>query len=237
MNRQPNLSNLQYRDPTLREVIDYLKNNDENIVVDASGYLQHLTYNNDLIKEDTRQYGGIPLLIRLLQHRNSEIVRNACGSLKNLAFGRTNDINKKAINADGGVKALAQVIKNTSNVHVREEATGALCNISACDELKESVFHQVADVIIQFVVVPSSGMLRSLPPDQAKHGTATVFRNGTGILRNISAASPETRKLLRVAPNLIESLLFFLRSSIQRNQVDNRAVENVVCILRNLSYR
>lgn len=94
MNRQPNLSNLQYRDPTLREVIDYLKSNDENIVIDASGYLQHLTYNNDLIKEDTRQYGGIPLLIRLLQHRNSEVVRNSCGSLKNLAFGRANDINK-----------------------------------------------------------------------------------------------------------------------------------------------
>lgn len=99
------------------------------------------------------------------------------------------------------------------------------------------MFHQVADIIVQYVVVPSSGMLRSLPPDQAKHGTATVFRNGTGILRNVSAASPETRKLLRVAPNLIEALLFFLRSSIQRNQVDNRAVENVVCLLRNLSYR
>ena len=57
MNRQPNMSTLQYRDPTLREVIDYLKHHDENIVADASGYLQHLTYNNDLIKEDTRQYG------------------------------------------------------------------------------------------------------------------------------------------------------------------------------------
>lgn len=112
-----------------------------------------------------------------------------------------------------------------------------MCNISACDDLKEHVFHQVADVIVQFVVVPASGMLRSLPPDQAKHGTAVVFRNGTGILGNVSAASPETRKLLRVAPNLIEALLFFLRSSIQRKQVDNRAVENVCCILRNLSYR
>lgn len=181
--------------------------------------------------------GGIPLLIRLLQHRNSEVVRNCCGCLKNLAFGRANDINKKAISSDGGVRALAQVIKTTGNVHVREEATGALCNISACDDLKEHVFHQIADVVVQYVVVPSSGMLRSLPPDQARHGTAVVFRNGTGILRNISAASPETRKLMRVAPNLIEALLFFLKSSIQKHQVDNRSVENVVCILRNLSYR
>lgn len=99
------------------------------------------------------------------------------------------------------------------------------------------MFHQVVDIVVQYVVVPSSGMLRSLPPDQAKHGTTTVFRNGTGILRNVSAASPETRKLLRVAPNMIEALLFFLRTSIQRNQIDNRAVENVVCLLRNLNYR
>ncbi|KAI6212213.1 Fibronectin type III domain-containing protein [Aphelenchoides besseyi] len=237
MYRQSDQSNLQWRDPTLKEVIDYLKSNDEDVVLDASGYLQHLTFNNDLIKEDTRKYDGIPLLIRLLQHRNSEVVRNACGSLKNLAFGRGNDVNKKEIYSKGGVKALGQVLKTTSNVHVREEATGALWNISSSDDLKEPVFHQVADVVVQYVVVPSSGLLNSQPAEHAKHGTATVFRNGTGILRNVSAATPETRKLLRVAPNLIEALLFALRTSIQRRQVDTRSVENIVCILRNLSYR
>jgi hypothetical protein len=72
MNRQPNLSNLQYRDPTLREVIDYLKSNDEEIVVDASGYLQHLTYNNDLIKEDTRQYGNFINIWEILAFFNCE---------------------------------------------------------------------------------------------------------------------------------------------------------------------
>jgi hypothetical protein len=38
-------------------VIDYLKSPDQSLVLDASGYLQHLTYNNDTIKEETRNYG------------------------------------------------------------------------------------------------------------------------------------------------------------------------------------
>lgn len=50
-------SSLQWRDPTLKEVIDYLKSPDQTLVLDASGYLQHLTFNNDLIKEETRNYG------------------------------------------------------------------------------------------------------------------------------------------------------------------------------------
>ncbi|CAD5227143.1 unnamed protein product [Bursaphelenchus xylophilus] len=237
MYRQPNSSSLQWRDPTLKEVIEYLKSNDEEVVKDASGYLQHLTYHNDLIKEDTRQYGGIPLLIKLLQHPNSEIVRNCCGSLKNLCHGKENDVNKKAINADGGIKALGQVLKTTSSVHVREEATGALWNISSCDDLKEPVFHQVADLVVSNVVVPSSGVQHNQAPEHGKHGTAGVFRNGTGILRNVSAASAEIRKLLRVVPGLIEALLFFLKAALDRQQVDNQAVENVVSLLRNLSYR
>ena len=71
------------------------------MLLDASGYLQHLTYHNDVIKEETRQYGGIPLLVKLLDHPNPEIVRNACGCLKNLAYGRENDENKVRIVEDG----------------------------------------------------------------------------------------------------------------------------------------
>ncbi|CAD5221870.1 unnamed protein product [Bursaphelenchus okinawaensis] len=237
MYKQPNSGNLQWRDPTLKEVIEYLKSNDEEVVKDASGYLQHLTYHNELIKEDTRQYGGIPLLVKLLSHSNPEIVRNCCGSLKNLCHGKNNDVNKNAINADGGIKALGQVLKTTSSVHVREEATGALWNISSCDDLKEPVFHQVADLVVSYVVVPASGIMQNQAPEHGKHGTASVFRNGTGILRNVSAASAEIRKLLRVVPGLIEALLFSLKASLDRQQVDTQAVENTVSLLRNLSYR
>jgi hypothetical protein len=242
--RQPNSGNLHWRDPTLKEVIDYLKNQDPEVQRNASGYLQHLTYNDNVIKEETRSLGGIPLLIRLLDSEQSEIQRNACGCLKNLAFGRENDENKKVIMECNGVRALSNVIKNTPESHVKEEASGALWNISSCDELKEPVLNQVADTIVNTIVIPGSGWSQNntvttkpTPQQNGKSFGLNVFRNGTGILRNVSAANAQARHLLRKSPNLIESLLHYLNSAINRNQVDTRAVENVVCILRNLSYR
>uniref|UniRef100_A0A914NE32 Fibronectin type-III domain-containing protein n=1 Tax=Meloidogyne incognita TaxID=6306 RepID=A0A914NE32_MELIC len=141
-------SSLQWRDPTLKEVIDYLKSPDPNLVLDASGYLQHLTFNNDLIKEETRNYGGIECLINLLNSSNQEILRNVCGCLKNLAFGKLNDANKRLIYQKNGLKSLAQLLKTCQNSLVHEEATGALWNISSADELKEPILNQTAEAVI-----------------------------------------------------------------------------------------
>lgn len=38
--------------------------------------------------------GGILNLVNLLNTENLEILRNSCGCLKNLAFGKNNDENK-----------------------------------------------------------------------------------------------------------------------------------------------
>ena len=43
--------------------------------------------------------------------------------------------------------------------------------------------------------------------------------------------------MMRSCSGLVDSLLFVLRSVVGKNAVDNKAVENSVCILRNLSYR
>lgn len=45
---------VHWRDPTLKEVIEYLDSNDKVEQLNASGYLQHLTYNDNVIKEETR---------------------------------------------------------------------------------------------------------------------------------------------------------------------------------------
>lgn len=230
---------MQWRDPTLKEVIDYLKSSDPEVQRNASGYLQHLTYNDNVMKEETRNLNGIPLLVRLLDSDQPEIQRNACGCLKNLAFGRENDQNKEVIMECNGVKALGNVIKSSSDNHVKEEATGALWNISSYDNLKEPVLNQVVETIINQIVIPLSGFSRQTndTPQDGNKTLGNIFRNGTGILRNVSAANNQSRFTLRKAPNLIESLIHFLKISVIKNQVDTRAVENVVCILRNLSYR
>jgi len=91
-------------------------------------------------------------LIRLLSSQNPEILRNLCGCLKNLAFGKANDPNKRLIQQKGGLKAMAQLLRTVANPLVHEEATGAIWNISSADELKEAVLNQCAETVIQYAV-------------------------------------------------------------------------------------
>lgn len=55
--------------------------------------------------------------------------------------------------------------------------------------------------------------------------------------RNLSSAGLDGRTMMRLCPGLVDSLLWTVRSAQGKNDVDNKAVENSVCILRNLSYR
>uniref|UniRef100_F1KQH5 Juxtamembrane domain-associated catenin n=1 Tax=Ascaris suum TaxID=6253 RepID=F1KQH5_ASCSU len=227
---------LHWRDPTLREVIEYLDSADKVEQLNASGYLQHLTFNDNAIKEETRELKGIPKLVKLLGSDVTDIQKNACGCLKNLSFGKENDNNKRAIRAAGGLTALTALLRQTPDAHVREEATAALWNLSSCDDLKPLILEQCSDAIVQRVVVPCSGIDQAADSESTR-SNSNVFRNGTGVLRNVSAASVAARKTLRACPRLVDSLVHYLTRAVLSNQVDARAVENVVCILRNLSYR
>uniref|UniRef100_A0A8R1TVP6 Fibronectin type-III domain-containing protein n=1 Tax=Onchocerca volvulus TaxID=6282 RepID=A0A8R1TVP6_ONCVO len=272
---------LHWRDPTLREVIEYLDSANKVEQLNASGYLQHLTFNDNAIKEETRELGGIPKLVRLLSSDVPDIQKNVCGCLKNLSFGKENDENKRAINGAGGIVALAALLRQTHDAQVMEEVTATLWNLSSCDDLKPAILSQVSESITQRIVVPGSGSIRN----NAESGLSmshsiNMFKNGTGVLRqissilrvllsitllrffndstrfhneivifnnylelenrifrNVSAASCNARKILRGCPGLIESLIHYLHYAILRNQIDTRSVENVVCTLRNLSYR
>uniref|UniRef100_W6NC55 Fibronectin and Armadillo domain containing protein n=1 Tax=Haemonchus contortus TaxID=6289 RepID=W6NC55_HAECO len=232
--------NLQWRDPSLKEVIDYLDNPDREKQLNASGYLQHLTFSDNLIKDETREYGGIPKLVQLLRSDMPVIQKNACACLKNLCFGKENDKNKLAILDADGVRMLSAVLHSTHDAAVKEEATAALWNLSSADMLKPVILDAATDALVQQVVAATPVyQANGIPNDSdplRPYSTAT-FKNATGVLRNISAANAAARKRLRACPNLIEGLVHFLTVAIQRNQVDSQTVENVVCLLRNLSYR
>ena len=73
---------VQWRDPDLSEVIEFLNNPNSVIKANAAAYLQHLCYMDDPVKAKTRQLGGIPPLVGLLTHEIPEIHRNACGALR-----------------------------------------------------------------------------------------------------------------------------------------------------------
>ena len=73
---------VQWRDPDLHEVIEFLQNPNAVIKANAAAYLQHLCYMDDPVKAKTRQLGGIPPLVALLSHEIPEIHRNSCGALR-----------------------------------------------------------------------------------------------------------------------------------------------------------
>ena len=53
----------------------------------------------------------------------------------------------------------------------------------------------------------------------------------------MSSAGDYGRKKLRECDGLVESMLYLVRNAIERANIDNKSVENAVCVLRNLSFR
>ncbi|CAI2352274.1 unnamed protein product [Caenorhabditis sp. 36 PRJEB53466] len=236
-------SNIQWRDPSLKEVVEYLSSADKDKQLNASGYLQHLMYTDNSLKEEVREHGGIPRLIALLKSDVPRIQKNACACIKNVCFGKTNDANKMAVMEADGVRHLAEVLRTTHDASVKEEATAALWNLSSADPLKPVILDAATEILSQQVIAPiyhsasNGGTSNGSSVDPSRHFASTLFKNSTGILRNVSAASQQARRRLRDVPNLIEGLVYFLTHAIQKSQVDTPTVENAVCLLRNLSYR
>ncbi|XP_064476497.1 splicing regulator ARVCF-like isoform X1 [Ornithodoros turicata] len=232
---------VRWRDPDLHEVIEFLGHPNSVVRANAAAYLQHLCYMDDNMKQKTRALGGIPLLIELLDQEIPEIQRNACGALRNVSYGRQNDENKRAIRNAGGIPALIRLLRKTPDNEIRELVTGVLWNLSSCEELKRPIIDDALPVLVNHVIIPLSGWDRNR--DRADHNKpqeiywTIVFRNASGVLRNVSSAGEFARKRLRECEGLCDALLHLLRAAVRKNDIDNKSVENCVCILRNLSYR
>ncbi|XP_076355944.1 catenin delta-2-like isoform X4 [Tachypleus tridentatus] len=232
---------VRWRDPDLHEVIEFLGHPNSVIRTNAAGYLQHLCYNDDHMKQKTRALGGIPPLIELLNQDIPEIQRNACGTLRNLSYGRQNDENKRAIKNAGGIPALIRLLQKTPHNEIKELVTGILWNLSPLEDLKRSIIDDGLSVIVNHIIIPHSGWNCHADPDGQSRVQeiwwSTVFRNASGILRNISSAGEYSRRKLRECEGLVEAMLFLVKSAIGKNDIDNKSVENCVCVLRNLSFR
>lgn len=227
-------STLRWRDPNLAEVISFLNNPNNAIKANAAAYLQHLCYMDDPNKQRTRNLGGIPPLVRLLAYDIPEIHKNACGALRNLSYGRQNDENKRVIKNAGGITALVNLLCRTQDSEVRELVTGVLWNMSSCEDIKRAIIDEGLIIIVNNIIKPHSGWDPVCPGDTC---FSTVFRNASGVLRNVSSAGEYARTSLRNSEHLVECLLYVVRMAIEKNNIGNKTVENCVCILRNLSYR
>lgn len=102
-------------------------------------------------------------------------------------------------------------------------------------DLKRCIIDEALLVLVNIVIIPHSGWDRNGPGGETVW--STVFRNSSGILRNVSSLGDYGRKKLRECEGLVDSLLYLVRRAIEKANIDNKSVENCVCVLRNLSYR
>ncbi|XP_078681937.1 catenin delta-2-like isoform X1 [Branchiostoma floridae x Branchiostoma belcheri] len=230
---------MAWRDPDLPELIEMLREPHPPVQANAAAYLQHLCYGDDPVKAKIRSLGGIPELVQLLDHPSPDVHRNAAGALRNLAYGKANDENKSAINNANGIPALVRLLRKTPDTEVQELVTGVLWNLSSHPPLKQAVIDDALAVLTNRIIIPHSGWEASPDADSKPRDIqwSVVFRNATGCLRNVSSAGPDARRKMRECDGLVDALLHVLQTAIGKNDMDNKSVENCMCVLRNLSFR
>lgn len=174
------------------------------------------------------------------------MTKNACGALRNLSFGRKNDENKRTIRNANGIPVLVRLLRKAAdNQDIKELVTGILWNLSSCEDLKRPILDDAVSSLLALIIIPASGWDAQAQSDllagpmghREPMYWSNVFRNASGVLRNVSSAGEYARRKLREAEGLVEALLFLVRSAISKNDMDNKSIENCVCVLRNLSYR
>ncbi|XP_015255244.1 PREDICTED: catenin delta-1-like isoform X1 [Cyprinodon variegatus] len=230
-----------WRQPELPEVIAMLNYRLDPVKTNAAAYLQHLTFKNDKVKSEVRRLKGIPALVSMLDHPSKDVHHSACGALKNISFGRDAD-NKIAIKNCDGVPALVRLLRKTNDQDLTDTITGTLWNLSSHDSVKMEIVDHALHALADEVIVPHSGWERgniggeeSCKPRHLEWETSLT--NTAGCLRNVSSERSEARRKLRECTGLVDSLMYIVQSQINRKDVDNKLVENCVCLLRNLSYQ
>ncbi|XP_036107784.1 plakophilin-2 [Molossus molossus] len=201
----------------------------------AATFIQHECFQKSEARKRVYQLQGIPKLMNLLKVQNEDVQRAVCGALRNLVF-EDND-NKLEVVELNGVPRLLQVLKQTRDLETKKQITGLLWNLSSNDKLKNLMITEALLILTENIIIPFSGWPEGDYPKANGLLDFDIFYNVTGCLRNMSSAGPDGRKGMRRCDGLIDSLVHYVRGTIADYQPDDKATENCVCILHNLSYQ
>lgn len=204
-------------------------------VAAAATFIQHECFQKAEARRRVCQLRGIPRLLQLLKAPSEDVQRAACGALRNLVFEDSE--NKLEVAELGGVPRLLQVLKLTHDLETKKQITGLLWNLSSSDKLKNLMISEALLTLTESVVIPYSGWPEGDYPKATGLLDLDVFYNVTGCLRNMSSAGPSGRTLMRRREGLIDALVHYVRGTVADHQPDDKATENCVCVLHNLSYQ
>ncbi|XP_062347501.1 plakophilin-2 isoform X2 [Cinclus cinclus] len=223
---------------TLERAVNILKSENTQStprILAAVTFIQHECFQKADARRKVFSLGGIPRLLQLLEVQNEDIQRAACGALRNLVF-EDND-NKLEVSEQKGIPLLLRLLRHTRDIETKKQITGLLWNLSSNDQLKHLLVREALQTLTEAVLIPYSGWPDRDYPKSSVLPDPDIFYNATGCLRNMSSAGPEGRKKMRECEGLIDSLVYYIQGAIADHEPNDKATENCVCILHNLSYQ
>ncbi|XP_061678746.1 plakophilin-3a isoform X2 [Syngnathoides biaculeatus] len=226
-----NLAGMETLD--MARAVQYLREPDPDLQVLGAAYIQHECYNDSDAKNEVRQSKGISELVKLFNSENQEVQRYATGATRNLIY--ENMENKVALIEEGGIPQLVEALKEPDD-ELQKNITGILWNLSSKDTLKEKLAREALPDLTDRILIPLSGSEGSEGINQSA-SEAEIFYNTTGCLRNLSSVNEKTRQQMRQTHGLVDSLVSYIKASLEENKAEDKGVENAVCVLRNLSYQ
>uniref|UniRef100_A0A1I8J174 Adenomatous polyposis coli protein n=1 Tax=Macrostomum lignano TaxID=282301 RepID=A0A1I8J174_9PLAT len=253
-----------FRDPTMADLVAYLRSDNDKTVLNATAFIQHVTFADNFAKVEFFRLGGLPQLVALLQAavgggggQGFDLLRNLLGIVRNVTFRSNEDeaMNKKREQVSdqkldelkfelcrlGVLKLLSEVIATSRDEESREIACAAVWNISSTPTLKPDVIDTCAQTLIQTVLLPHAGLeLRGeayVSAHQPMHATF-LFYLASGVLRSVSSTPGEQwRDRLRRVDGLPDSLVWpLLSAQAAQLEVNQPGLENCLCAVRNLAF-
>uniref|UniRef100_A0A8C8GGF0 Uncharacterized protein n=1 Tax=Oncorhynchus tshawytscha TaxID=74940 RepID=A0A8C8GGF0_ONCTS len=213
--------------------VRYLAEGDAELQVQGAAFIQHECYSDTEAKKEVHRYKGIPELVRLFNSENQEVARYATGATRNLIY--ENMDNKVALIEGGGIPQLIEALK-VNDDELRKNITGILWNLSSKDNLKEKLAKETLSELTERILIPLSGS-GDTEVIQQSPSEVDIFYNTTGCLRNLSSVNEKTRRQMRETNGLVDALVGYIQASLQEGKVEEKGVENAVCVMRNLSYQ
>ncbi|XP_054470510.1 plakophilin-3-like [Anoplopoma fimbria] len=205
--------------------VRYLSESDAALQILGAAYIQHKCYHSNEAKNQVRVLHGVPALVELFSSDNLEVQRFATGATRNLIY--ENADNKVALIDAGGVMRLVSILGKPDE-ELRKTITGVLWNLSSRDNLKEKLSKEALSELTEKVLVPLCSSLPLSPSER------DIFYNTSGCLRNLSSVNERTRQKMRDMRGLVDSLVSYIQ---QEEGVDDKGLENSLCVMRNLSYQ